>query len=235
MSSERVVSEAEWVGVTAVLSQAAAITAAWVFGSAEQGVIREGSDLDVGVLWRETPSFSQLLALQQLLQRALCFEDIDLVTLNDASSILRFAAVSGRRLYCGDEGETAVFVSLTAREYEDDMAMIQRALQYSHVTSRAEGLANYLEMIRGIVQPILSGVPCQAYLFGSRATGADQPGSNVDIAIMADRDVSYLLRQARLTLEESTIPYKVDLVDLSQTSADFRRQALAEGILLWQN
>jgi len=100
---------------------------------------------------------------------------------------------------------------------------------------KEERFETYLDMIQGIVQRILTDIPCRVYLFGSRATGTAHPGSDADIAITTDRDVSVLLSQVRLALEESTIPYKVDLVDLSQTSADFRQQALAEGILLWKN
>lgn len=64
------------------------------------------------------------------LQDALRFDDIDLVVLNDASPILRFQAVSGRRLLCLDEEQMASFVSLTAREYEDAMAFLQHGLSY---------------------------------------------------------------------------------------------------------
>ncbi len=131
MSNSKTITEAEWTQLTAVLGQEPAVMAAWVFGSAAAGEIRAGGDFDVGVLWRQKPSLDQLLHLQSALQAVLNFEEIDLVTLNDASSILRFEAVSGRHIYSADAGETAVFVSMTAREYEDDMAMIQRALATS--------------------------------------------------------------------------------------------------------
>ena len=44
------------------------------------------------------------------------------------SPILRFEAASGRLLCCRDAGRRATFVSLTAREYEESIAMVQRAL-----------------------------------------------------------------------------------------------------------
>jgi hypothetical protein len=55
-------------------------------------------------------------------------DNIDLVVLNAAAPILRFEAVSGRLLFCRDATQRAAFVSLTAREYEESMAMVQRAL-----------------------------------------------------------------------------------------------------------
>jgi predicted nucleotidyltransferase len=109
-----------------VLSAYPNIVAAWVFGSAQSGQIREGSDLDIGVLFDSKPSFDQLLELVGDLQRALQFENIDLVPLNEANSILRFEAISGRSLFCRDAGLRAEFASLTAREYEDEMALLER-------------------------------------------------------------------------------------------------------------
>ena len=38
----------------------------------------------------------------------------------------------------------------------------------------------------------------------------------------------------RETVENSNIPYKVDVVDLSQTSREFREKALTEGIV-WKS
>jgi hypothetical protein len=53
-------------------------------------------------------------------------DDIDLVPLNGASPVLGFEALCGRRVYCADENLCAEFASLTAREYEDEMAMCER-------------------------------------------------------------------------------------------------------------
>ncbi len=74
--------------------------------------------------------FEELTDLLGDLQDAFHFENIDLVPLtNDSSPILRFEAVSGRLLFCRDAAKRAEFVSLAAREYEEAMAMIQRALK----------------------------------------------------------------------------------------------------------
>jgi hypothetical protein len=35
--------------------------------------------------------------------------------------------ISGRPIFCRDAGERAIFASLTAREYENEMAMTLRA------------------------------------------------------------------------------------------------------------
>ena len=101
------------------------IVSAWVFGSSKDGQAREGSDLDIGLLFDKKPSLSELATLSADLQKALEFDEIDLSTLNEASSILRFEAISGRLLFSRDNGRRAEFVSLAAREYEHDMAMIE--------------------------------------------------------------------------------------------------------------
>jgi hypothetical protein len=73
-----------------------------------------------------------MAGLRADMQDALRFDDIDLVVLNEAHPLLRFEAVSGKRLFCRDEAQTASFVSLTAREYEDAMAFLQSGLSYQN-------------------------------------------------------------------------------------------------------
>lgn len=102
------------------------IEAVWVFGSARDGEVREGSDIDFGILFRSLPTLDLLAEVRASLQTILNVDDIDLIVLNNASTILRFEAVRGHRLYCRDANRCAAFVSLTAREYEDDMAMVER-------------------------------------------------------------------------------------------------------------
>ena len=55
------------------------------------------------------------------------------------------------------------------------------------------------------------------YLFGSRARGDEGMHSDIDIAIEGDA-LGSRLSQARFALEESLVPYKIDLVDLSKAS-----------------
>lgn len=105
------------------------VIAAWAFGSAQEGDIREGSDLDIAVLFQTVPSLDERAELRAELQKNLQFDDIDLLVLNGASPITRFEAISGRPIYCRDVGARAEFDSLTAREYEDAIAFIQWGLE----------------------------------------------------------------------------------------------------------
>lgn len=89
-----------------------------------------------------------------------------------------------------------------------------------------------LDEVRRIVLDELQGVPTDVYLFGSRALGCAGPASDVDVGVMPrDGLPPGLLSRIRERLEQSTIPYSVDLVDLSQTEEAFRERVRREGIL----
>ncbi|MFN8459583.1 MAG: nucleotidyltransferase domain-containing protein [Anaerolineae bacterium] len=116
----------DWQRVEEILAAHPQVMAAWAFGSAQSGQVNPGSDLDIGVLFERPPALTEQLELLVALQQSLQFEEIDLVALNEANSILRFEAISGRPLFCRDVGRRAEFASLTAREYEDEMALAER-------------------------------------------------------------------------------------------------------------
>ena len=119
----------DWKDLQNVWETTTDIVAVWAFGSAQEGELRPGSDVDIGVLMARPPSFDDQLDLLGRLQDALRLDEVDLVVLNDASAVLRFEAVSGRRLFCRDLPALAEFQSLTAREYEDEMAQYEQAMR----------------------------------------------------------------------------------------------------------
>lgn len=102
------------------------VVAAWLFGSANTGHARPDSDIDIGVLFDAPPTLDEWLELHAALQDVLDVENIDLVVLNSKTPVLRYAAICGQRLYCRSLEEMATFASLTARQYEDSMALLAR-------------------------------------------------------------------------------------------------------------
>lgn len=122
--SERI----KWEQTLPVWQQMSGVVAAWAFGSAQGEEVRQGGDVDIAVLAAAPLSLDEQLDLLARLQDALGVEEIDLVILNEANPILRFEAISGRPLFCRDLAQRAEFASLTAREYEDEMALWQRSL-----------------------------------------------------------------------------------------------------------
>jgi len=92
-----------------------------------------------------------------------------------------------------------------------------------------------LAQITAILAEAFQDKSCSFYLFGSRATGTNNPVSDFDIAIETADDISGELSLAREHLEESNIPYIVDLVDLQATSSEFASKVQQEGFVLWRN
>ena len=93
----------------------------------------------------------------------------------------------------------------------------------------------YLDRIVAILRQALQQTICHVYLFGSRAVGQSRDASDYDIGVLAERSVSRQLGRARELLEASTIPFTVDLVDLTTVSASLRGLVQARGLLLWSN
>lgn len=119
----------DWSRIDSIWQDEPNVVAAWAFGSAQDGMVRDEGDIDIGILVEAAPSLDELTGLLGRLQDALQFEDIDLVVLNEANPILRFEALSGKSLFCRDLSRRAEFASLTAREYEDSMAFFEWGLK----------------------------------------------------------------------------------------------------------
>ena len=93
----------------------------------------------------------------------------------------------------------------------------------------------YVNRIRQLVLEELRGQRVRVYFFGSRAKGVPTLGSDVDVALEGlSPENRAIIRRLREKLEESTIPYKVDVIDLDQVGEEFRRAVLATGIL-WKD
>lgn len=88
-----------------------------------------------------------------------------------------------------------------------------------------------LEEASRIIFDALNGYPAEVYLFGSRAWGGARRTSDIDIGILSAGPLPVVL-SSRLQelLEESTIPYAVDLVDLATVEPEFRDKVRMKGI-----
>lgn len=104
---------------------------ALLFGSAQSGVVKEGSDFDIGVYLNTPVTPDLILSIVKSVENTVSAE-CDLTILNAASEILRFETLKGKVLFIRDHKmeEYAHFYSLTCREYEDTMAWMQRQLAY---------------------------------------------------------------------------------------------------------
>jgi predicted nucleotidyltransferase len=102
------------------------VVGATVFGSARDGRVRPGSDLDLAVLFDQPLSAEEFLDFySDLCNRAPGVERVDLISLNQADPILAFEAISGTFLCTNDVDKMAGYFSLVCREYEDVMGNLE--------------------------------------------------------------------------------------------------------------
>lgn len=81
-----------------------------------------------------------------------------------------------------------------------------------------------IELIKKLFNAKLEG-SYKLYLFGSRAKDKNRACSDIDLAIDCNgKALSALIKsQLKFELEHSNLDYKVDLVDLNNTSEDFKK------------
>ena len=88
-----------------------------------------------------------------------------------------------------------------------------------------------LEKLRRIVLDALDERDAAVYLFGSMATGEIRHASDIDIAILPREELPpAFFAELADAIEESTVPYDVDLVDLREVSPDFREKVIRTGV-----
>ena len=74
---------------------------------------------------------------------------------------------------------------------------------------------------------------CEVWAFGSRARGAANPYSDLDLAIVAEPGLGLeRLAEIREALSDSDLPWKVDLIDWANTGEEFRRLIAAHKVLV---
>ncbi|WP_219619897.1 MULTISPECIES: type VII toxin-antitoxin system MntA family adenylyltransferase antitoxin [Bacillus] len=92
-----------------------------------------------------------------------------------------------------------------------------------------------LDLLKGIIFKTMSDISVNVYLFGSWARKEEKRTSDIDIALQSKEEIPAVKWiELRERIEESTLPYKVDLVDLSKAAPVFKEKVEREGIL-WRD
>jgi len=98
-----------------------------------------------------------------------------------------------------------------------------------------KGHNRYLEKLKELILVSLEGERVKVVLFGSRARQEHRRTSDVDIGLIScgklDKKKIVLLKDR---VEELNIPYKVEIVDFSQDSSDFEKEAM-KGAVIWKD
>ncbi|MBI5083413.1 MAG: nucleotidyltransferase domain-containing protein [Acidobacteria bacterium] len=88
-----------------------------------------------------------------------------------------------------------------------------------------------LDEARRIVLEGLAGREAKVYLFGSWAKGTATRASDIDIAVLGPAPLpGWLMSEIAERLEDSSILYRVDLVDLAKAPVAFRTKVQSEGV-----
>lgn len=92
---------------------------AFIFGSAVGSRFAEESDIDVAVLFRGMPDFSEVLRITNSLSKA-TGREVDLVVLNGSSPIIRMQVLkTGKLIKGGGDAVYNTFFVRTVKEYDD--------------------------------------------------------------------------------------------------------------------
>ncbi len=85
--------------------------------------------------------------------------------------------------------------------------------------------------VRDLTHKVLGGCDADVYLFGSWAIGTPSQTSDIDLGIDPRKPLAPgTLAILRERFEDSHIPYRVDVVDLTAVDAAFRATVMREGI-----
>lgn len=101
------------------------------------------------------------------------------------------------------------------------------------LVDHGELLERYKKTVLDIIHKQLPNA--KVYLFGSRARGDNRSGSDIDIAIDAgcliDQKILFHIAE---DLENSTIPFFIDVVDLWNVAEDFKA-FIKKDMVLWKS
>jgi predicted nucleotidyltransferase len=90
----------------------------------------------------------------------------------------------------------------------------------------------YLDIIKNIVLSNIDRSEHFVFLFGSRARGSKKKSADVDIGIMGKKPIGKIYYKIINEIEESIVPYKVDVIDFSLVDQNFKRITM-EKIVVW--
>jgi len=98
------------------------------------------------------------------------------------------------------------------------------------MTNKRE-IINTIEDMKSFLEHFFQnkGRKVRVILFGSRARQDNQYFSDIDFAIDSEEDINEDVVELKGIIEESSLPYKVDIIVLSRVSEMMRDEILKEG------
>jgi len=74
-----------------------------------------------------------------------------------------------------------------------------------------------IDDLKKFLEEFFRGKEVKVYLFGSRAKGENTVHSDIDLALESKEDINKDIVLLKEILEESYLPYKVDIINLKNT------------------
>lgn len=117
--------------LTILFSSKPDIIMAFLFGSIAHGKTHKFSDIDVGVYFKREPAFKRHIQLINDICEILETDDVDVVNMNSASSLIVHDILSfGKMLICRDDEFYINLRLKTLREYDDMMHILNIQSKY---------------------------------------------------------------------------------------------------------
>ena len=92
---------------------------------------------------------------------------------------------------------------------------------------------NYIDIVKQIVLKHVPKNEFAVFLFGSRAASNSNSLSDIDVGIMGTKPLpTLIMADLDSDLEESIVPFKIDLIDFYQVDQAFKNEALSS-IQIW--
>ena len=91
----------------------------------------------------------------------------------------------------------------------------------------------YINQLKETILSLIDRDKVFVFLFGSRAAGRGGPSADVDIGLWApERLPENLYHKIRNAVDESIVPYEVDIVDFTRVNPTFKEVAVKD-IKIW--
>ena len=93
----------------------------------------------------------------------------------------------------------------------------------------------HITLIKNIFEKYLSNkLKAKVYIYGSRATGKTKKFSDIDIVLkLKDTETNSIITKLKSDLEESDLPYKIDLVNWHEIAEEYLPQIKKQKIPFW--
>ena len=90
----------------------------------------------------------------------------------------------------------------------------------------------YLEQVKRIVLTHIPKDKFNVFLFGSRVDENHRKGADIDIGVKGEEQLEEKIKlKIKEEIEESIVPFKVDIIDFYDASDNFKNVALKDYVL----